>query len=238
MSSGLIGGQDDANDVSPSGKLMLKYGPGWTIRGAQAGPIGTKEETRSGEEENCAGDKVVTGSINESSVEIVSGENIGATNWTVSWRDEWWKGVAWEEWLESKYECVCWIFVFHTMIILFIFFGVSFIESKNVKRHSKLLFWFTKLSRIFKILYIQILRERASLFQNGLIFSNKINFLSIDSFFLLRRIQSRLTCDRMVVWRRIKRKGKNDESWGRTERRKIQRQRKKEREGERRCAGW
>lgn len=36
-SSGLIGGQDHANDVSPSGKLMLKYGPGWTIRGAQAG---------------------------------------------------------------------------------------------------------------------------------------------------------------------------------------------------------
>jgi len=28
MSSGLIGGQDDANDVSPSGKLMLKYGAG------------------------------------------------------------------------------------------------------------------------------------------------------------------------------------------------------------------
>lgn len=41
------------------------------IRGAQAGPIGTNEEMRSGEKENCAGDEVVTGSINESSVEIV-----------------------------------------------------------------------------------------------------------------------------------------------------------------------
>lgn len=28
MRSGLIRGQADANDVSPSGKLMLKYGPG------------------------------------------------------------------------------------------------------------------------------------------------------------------------------------------------------------------
>lgn len=71
MSFGLIGGQDDANDVSPSGKLMLKYGSGWIIRGAQTGPIGSNEETRSGEKENCAGDEVVTGSINESSVEIV-----------------------------------------------------------------------------------------------------------------------------------------------------------------------
>lgn len=53
MSSELIRGQADANDVSPSGKLMLKYGPGWTIRGAQAGPMGTKEEVRSGEEEDC-----------------------------------------------------------------------------------------------------------------------------------------------------------------------------------------
>lgn len=72
---------------------MLKYGPEWTIRGVQ---LGTKKETCSGEEENCAGDEVVMESINESSVEI-GGENIGATNWTVSWRDEWWKGVTWEK---------------------------------------------------------------------------------------------------------------------------------------------
>lgn len=87
MSSGPIRGQVDANDVSPSGKLMLKYGPGRTIRR----PVGTEKKTRGGDEEDIArgiwarGDEVVTGSINESSGEIVRWrENIGAANWTES----------------------------------------------------------------------------------------------------------------------------------------------------------
>lgn len=78
--SALIRGRADANDVSPSGKLMLKYEPEWTIRGVQAGPTKRKlarclkAELRGGPgrgKKKGERDEIVKGPINESSGKIV-----------------------------------------------------------------------------------------------------------------------------------------------------------------------
>lgn len=119
MSSGLIRGQADANDVSPSGKLMLKYGPGWTIRGAQTGPMGTSEEARSGQRRGLhddqarRGDEIVTGSINESSGEILRGREYRRSKLDRELKGWVMKGSRSDEWLESKCERVRWALVPH-----------------------------------------------------------------------------------------------------------------------------
>lgn len=118
MSSELIWGQADANDVSPSEKLMLKYGPGWTIRGAQAGPVGTNEEAqwqRRGlrDGQGRRGDEIVTGSINESSGEIVRGREYRRSKLDRELKGWVMKGSRLDEWLESKCERVCRAFVPH-----------------------------------------------------------------------------------------------------------------------------
>lgn len=71
MSSVLIRGQADANDVSPSGKLMLKYRLGRTIRAARS----ARKRARTGETctngQDRAGRNDIVISINESSGEIL-----------------------------------------------------------------------------------------------------------------------------------------------------------------------
>jgi len=116
MSSELIRDQADANDVSPSGKLMLKYGPGWTIRGGTNGDRRGSAQWRKRELHDGwgrKGDEIVTGSINESSGEIVKGREYRCSKLDRELKGWVMKGSRLDEWLESKCERVCWAFVPH-----------------------------------------------------------------------------------------------------------------------------
>lgn len=110
----------------------------WSWMNDTRRPGGTNRETnetRSSEEEDCAREEIVTGSINESSGEIVRWREY-RRNKLDSELKRWVMKESSLEVVIGKQicECVCWVFVFYTIIAnktLFIFFEASFIESKT-----------------------------------------------------------------------------------------------------------
>lgn len=225
MSSELIRGQADANDVSPSEKLMLKYGPGWTIRGGTNGDRRGSAQWRKRELHDGwgrKGDEIVTGSINESSGEIVRGREYRRSKLDRELKGWVMKGSRLDEWLESKCERVCWAFVPHNWSRIKLYLSFTdhtqhpWVVRPLLEDASKCIGLFLWIYEIYEIV------RNCLKFKHWLLnstfstkdpcskpcLSDKTDFFR-GSMNSLRRTKSWLTCDRMAVRRR------SEESWER-----------------------